>query len=200
MIMSGKAGELPIAFFAGQAEMEQWMEAHHGSSAGIRLRIAKKNSGQASVTYDEALEVALCYGWIDSRKEAYDDESWIQRFTPRGPKSIWSKVNREKAERLVAEGRMKPAGYAAIEAAKRGGLWDKAYESQGAASMPEDLAAELESRPAAKAFFESLNSRNQYAFKFRLHQAKDAAARERKLRQFVEMLEKGECFYPQGAK
>ncbi|CAG7650810.1 YdeI family protein [Paenibacillus allorhizosphaerae] len=194
--MNKKVGELPILFCRDQADFENWLAQQHDVSPGVRLRMAKKNSGLASVTYDEALECALCYGWIDSQKEAYDDETWIQRFTPRGPKSIWSKVNKDKAERLIASGRMMPSGLEAIESAKRNGLWDKAYESQSVASVPDDLAAALEASPAAKAFYDRLDKQNQYAIKFRIHQAKKPETRERRIRQFIEMLEKGEKIYP----
>lgn len=195
-----KSGELPILFCNDRTAFENWLEEHHDTSPGIRLRMAKKNSDMASVTYDEALECALCYGWVDSRKEAYDDETWLQRFTPRKPKSIWSKVNKDKAELLIASGRMKPSGFKAIEAARRNGLWDKAYESQSVALMPDDLASELERNDAAKAFYESLDRQNQYAIKFRLQQAKTQETRERRIRQFIEMLEKGEKIYPKSKR
>lgn len=196
MEVGGQSGELPIMLFGDREAFEQWLEEHHDKSRGIRLRIAKKNAGVKSVTYDEALECALCYGWVDSRKEALDDETWLQRFTPRGPRSIWSQVNKDKAERLIAEGQMKPSGMQAIEAARRNGQWDKAYASQSAASMPDDLAAELARNPAAQAFYDSLDKQNRYAITFRIHQAKKPETRERRIRQFVEMLEKGERIYP----
>lgn len=188
--------ELPTLFFADRLTFEEWLESHHEVSPGIWLRIAKKHAGFDSVTYEEALEAALCYGWIDSRKETYDERSWLQRFTPRGPRSIWSKVNKDKAERLIAEGRMKLPGFAAIEAAKRNGLWDQAYESQSRASLPEDLASELERNAKAKAFYDSLDKRNQYAILFRVHNAKKPETRAKRIQQFITMLEQGERIYP----
>ncbi|KIL40581.1 bacteriocin-protection protein [Gordoniibacillus kamchatkensis] len=194
--MAKKPNELPIMLFQDQQALEGWLELHHDTSPGIRLQIAKKGSGVVSVSYDEALESALCYGWVDSQKEAFDEKLWIQRFTPRGPKSIWSKINKEKAERLIAEGRMKPPGMQAIDAAKRNGQWDKAYESQSTASMPEDFAAELERNVKAKAFYDTLNRQNQYAILFRIHNAKKQETRVKRIAQFIEMLEKGEKLYP----
>ncbi|MNM23410.1 hypothetical protein D3C81_338140 [compost metagenome] len=191
-----KNNELPIMLFAESQAFERWLEEHHAISPGVWLQIAKKNSGLSSVSYAEALEAALCYGWIDSHKVKHDERSWLQRFTPRGPKSVWSKVNKEKAERLIGEGRMKPAGLAAIEAAKQNGEWDKAYESFSSASVPEDFAAELSKLPQAKAFFDSLNRQNQYAILYRLHQSRTPATRNKRIQQFLEMLAKGEKLYP----
>ncbi|WP_235775543.1 MULTISPECIES: YdeI/OmpD-associated family protein [Paenibacillus] len=187
---------MPIILFEDSRAFEQWLEEHHAISPGIWLQIAKKDSGLFSVSYGEALEVALCYGWIDSHKEKQDDRTWLQRFTPRGSKSVWSKVNKEKAERLIGESRMKPAGLAAIEAAKQNGEWDKAYESFSSASVPEDFEAELNRHPQAKACFDSLNRQNQYAILYRLHQARTTATRIKRIQQFLEMLEKGEKLYP----
>jgi len=194
--MKEKTNELPVLFFSDPPSFEQWLAHHHGTSRGIRLQIAKKNSGITSVTYDEALEIALCYGWVDSRKEAFDEKTWLQRFTPRGAKSIWSKVNKEKAERLIADGRMKPSGFQAIEAAKRSGQWEKAYESQSRMVLPEDFAAELERNSRAKAFYDTLDSRNRYAILFRIRSAGKQETREKRIRQFLSMLEKGEKLYP----
>ncbi|PWW00957.1 uncharacterized protein YdeI (YjbR/CyaY-like superfamily) [Paenibacillus cellulosilyticus] len=194
--MKAKASELPVMLFEDPQALEEWLAANHATSPGFRLQIAKKDSGIQSVNYAEALDVALCYGWIDSQKEKLDDKSWLQRFTPRGPKSIWSKVNVDKVELLIANGRMKPAGLEAIEKAKQNGLWDKAYESQSNATMPEDFAAELERNEKAKAFYETLNRQNKYAILFRIHNVKKEETRKKKIAQFVEMLEKGEKIYP----
>nr|WP_221468766.1 YdeI/OmpD-associated family protein [Cohnella thailandensis] len=183
-------------FFGEQQSLENWLENHHDTSPGIRLQISKKNSGVVTVSYDEALESALCYGWVDSQKEKFDEKMWIQRFTPRRANSIWSKVNKDKAELLIANGRMKPSGFKAIEVAKKNGQWDKAYESQSIASMPEDLAIELERNVKAKAFYDTLNSQNKYAILFRIHNAKKQETRAKRIQQFVEMLEKGEKIYP----
>lgn len=188
--------ELPVLFFADQNSFENWLENNHQISPGIRLQIAKKNSGIVSVSYDEALESALCYGWVDSKKETYDDKTWLQRFTPRGAKSIWSKVNKEKAELLIANGRMKRAGLQAIEAAKQNGQWDKAYESQSKASLPKDFAMELDRNVKAKHFYDTLDSRNKYAILFRIHHAKKQETRAKRIEQFITMLEKGEKIYP----
>ncbi|MBB6730983.1 YdeI/OmpD-associated family protein [Cohnella zeiphila] len=194
--MSGKSGELPILFFENPASLIEWLEENHAASPGFRLKLAKKGSGLKSVTYDEAMDCALRYGWVDSQKEALDDLAWLQRFTPRGPRSIWSKINREKAERLIAAGLMKPSGLAAIEAAKRDGRWDKAYASQSIAEVPEDFAAELKRNPKAAAFFETLDRQNRYAMLFRIHQAKKPETREKRIREFIGMLERGETLYP----
>jgi uncharacterized protein YdeI (YjbR/CyaY-like superfamily) len=188
--------ELPAVWFQSQQTLEEWLEEHQDSSPGIRIHIAKKHSGKVTPSYAEALESALCYGWIDSQKEKYDDQTWLQRFTPRGPKSIWSKVNKEKAEELLAAGRMKSSGLRAIEFAKENGLWDKAYSPQSDKSLPADFQKELDQRPNAKAFFEMLNSRNRYAILFRLQTAKKPETRMKRMNQFLEMLEKGEKIYP----
>ncbi|MFB0843037.1 YdeI/OmpD-associated family protein [Paenibacillus oleatilyticus] len=194
--MSKKESELPILLFADQPTWEAWLEQNHAASAGVRLRLAKKQADVVTLTYQEALESALCYGWIDSRKEAYDESTWLQRFTPRGAKSIWSKVNKDKAEALIASGRMQPPGLRAIEAAKQNGQWDKAYESQSRATVPDDLQSELDRNPQAKAFFETLDSQNRYAILFRVHSAKKAETRAKRIHQFVAMLERGEKIYP----
>lgn len=194
--MKTKPNEWPIVLFEDQQAFEEWLAEHHETSTGIRLQIAKKNSGITSVSYAEALDVALCYGWIDSQKEALDDKSWLQRFSRRGAKSIWSKVNKDKVELLIENGRMKPAGLQAIATAKQNGLWDKAYESQSNATMPEDFASALGQNAKAKAFYETLNRQNQYALLFRIHNVKKQETRDKKIRQFVEMLEKGEKIYP----
>jgi uncharacterized protein YdeI (YjbR/CyaY-like superfamily) len=191
-----KSNEIPLMFFGDQHSFENWLENNHDTSPRIRLQIAKKNSGVVSVSYDEALESALCYGWVDSQKEKFDEKMWVQRFTPRGAKSIWSKVNKEKAELLITNGRMKPSGFKAIEAAKKNGQWDQAYESQSIASLPEDFAIELERNVKAKAFYDTLDRQNKYAFLFRIHNAKKQETRAKRIQQFVMMLEKGEKIYP----
>ncbi|UZJ78509.1 YdeI/OmpD-associated family protein [Fictibacillus sp. KU28468] len=188
--------ELQAVWFESQQALEEWLEEHHDSSPGIRLHIAKKNSGKVTPSYAEAVESGLCYGWIDSRKEKYDDQTWLQRFTPRGPKSVWSKVNKDKAEELLAAGRMKPSGLRAIEKAKENRLWEKAYSPQSDKSLPEDFEKELDQRPNAKAFFETLNSQNRYAILYRLQTAKKPETRIKRMNQFLEMLEKGEKIYP----
>jgi uncharacterized protein YdeI (YjbR/CyaY-like superfamily) len=188
--------ELPVMLFADQHEWAVWLDASHASSPGVWLRLAKKASGIPSVTYAEALDVALCYGWIDGQKKSYDESSWLQKFTPRGAKSIWSKINREKAQALIASGQMQPAGLMAIERAKQDGRWDAAYDSQSGATVPSDFQAALESNPKANAFFATLNSTNRYAILFRIQTAKKAETRARRIQQFIGMLERHEKLYP----
>ena len=190
------ARELPIMMFARQQAWEQWLDQHHADSPGVWIQIAKKASGIESVTYAEALDVALCYGWIDGQSKKYDESSWIQKFTPRSPRSIWSKVNQEKVAALIASGKMQPAGLAEIERAKQDGRWEAAYDSPSRATVPDDLQAELDNHPQASAFFATLNSQNRYAILFRIQTAKKPETRARRIQQFIEMLEKGEKIYP----
>ncbi len=187
-----KSTELPVLPFANKRKWADWLASQYGKSAGVWLKIAKKEAGAPSVSYEEALDVALCYGWIDGQKKGFDDKFWLQKFTPRGPKSIWSKINTEKAERLIASGEMQPAGFKAIELAKQDGRWQAAYASQKNASIPEDLQAALDKNKKAKAFFATLNSVNRYAILFRIHNAKRPETRAKRIQQFVEMLERGE--------
>lgn len=189
-------GEIPIILFEGQKEWADWLDQHHAEAAGIWLRLVKKASGLRSVSYDEAVETALCYGWIDGQKKSYDETSWLQKFTPRGAKSVWSKINREKAERLIASGQMKPAGLKAVEAARQDGRWEAAYDSPAQATVPEDFQAELERNAEAKAFFATLNSTNRYAILWRIQTAKKPETRARRIQQFIEMLAKQEKLYP----
>ena len=190
-----KLTELPTLPFETKKKWADWLAKQHDKSTGVWLKLGKKGTGIPSVTYEESLDVALCYGWIDGQKKGFDEQYWRQKFTPRGPKSIWSKINTEKAEKLIAGGEMKPAGLKAIEAAKQDGRWDAAYESQKSISVPEDFQSALEKNKNAKAFFATLNSANRYSFVFRIQTAKKAETRERRIRQFVEMLEKGETFH-----
>ena len=188
--------ELPTLPFASKKKWADWLAKHYGKSTGVWLKLAKKDSRIPSVTYEEALDVALCYGWIDGQKKGFDDKYWLQKFTPRGPKSIWSKINTEKAERLITSGEMKPAGLKAIELARQDGRWDAAYASQKNISVPDDFQAALDKNKKAKAFFATLNSVNRYAILFRIQTAKKAETRARRIQQFVEMLERGEKLYP----
>lgn len=178
--------------FASPAELEGWLEREQASSAGVWLKIAKKGSGVKSVSYAEALEVALCFGWIDSQKRGFDEKFFLQRFTPRRPRGRWSRINREKAEGLIESGRMLPAGLVEVEAAKADGRWEDAYEGQRTAEVPADLQRELDARPAAGEFFATLDSANRYAIVYRLEEAKKPETRDRRLRKFVEMLEREE--------
>lgn len=189
--------DIPVLQFESQKAWAAWLKKNHDKSPGVWLQIAKKASGVLSVTYAEALDVALCYGWIDGQKNSHDASSWLQKFTPRGPKSIWSKINREHVQRLTDAGLMQPAGLKAVEAAKRDGRWDAAYDSQSKVTVPDDLQAALDKNPKAKAFFATLKSTNRYAILFRIHTAKKPETRAKRIAQFVEMLEKGETLYPQ---
>ena len=190
--MSSKLGALPSVPFASVAEWERWLEDNHAESDGVWIEIAKKGAGIDSVRYPEVLDTAICFGWIDGRREALDDRWFLQRFTPRRPRSRWSRINRDKAERLIADGRMRPAGLAEVERARADGRWDAAYEGQRAMAVPDDLQRELDARPEAKEFFEGLSSQNRYAILYRLHDAKLPETRARRLEKFVAMLEAGE--------
>lgn len=189
-------GDKPIIFFEQQQAWADWLDQHHATSAGVWLQLAKKASGLASVSYAEALEVALCYGWIDGQKQRYDETFWLQKFTPRGRKSIWSKVNREKVQQLIASGHMKAAGLKAIEAAQQDGRWAAAYDSPSQATVPADFQTELAKNAAAQAFFATLNSQNRYAILHRIQTAKKVETRARRIQQFIEMLAKQEKLYP----
>ena len=187
---------LPRIRFASPAEWERWLEQNHADSDGVWIEMAKKGSGIESVRYPEVLEIALCFGWIDARREALDDRFFLQRFTPRRARSRWSRINREKAEVLIEARRMRPAGLAEVERARADGRWDAAYEGQRAAGVPDDLRRELDARPKAREFFETLNSQNRYAILYRLQEAKRPETRARRLEKFVAMLEAGETIYP----
>jgi len=182
--------------FASAALFRRWLEKRHAASDGIWLRIFKKDSGEKSVTYAEALDEALCFGWIDGQKKAGDAASWLQKFTPRRARSTWSQVNRDHVARLVAEGRMTPAGEAAVAAAKADGRWDAAYVSSRNAAPPEDFLRALAKDRKAQAFFESLNRANVYAIVYRLTTAKKPETRERRLKLILGMLARGEKFHP----
>jgi uncharacterized protein YdeI (YjbR/CyaY-like superfamily) len=184
--------DLPTLFFEAQAELEAWLEENHASSAGLWLKIAKKGSGVESVDYPQALELALCFGWIDSQKRGLDERHFLQRFTPRRPRGKWSRINRDKVERLIASGAMRPAGLAEVEAAQADGRWEAAYAGQRTAEIPEDLEQELNRSEAAREFFSTLDSANRYAILYRLEEAKKPETRQRRLRKFVGMLERGE--------
>lgn len=194
------AAVLPELSFDDAAAWQAWLALHHADAKAVWMRIAKKSAGVPSVTYAEALDVALCHGWIDGLKKSAGEHFWVQKWTPRGKRSIWSKINCGKAEMLAAAGRMAPAGQAEVERAKGDGRWQAAYDSSSAATVPDDLQAALDASPAAKAFFATLSSQNRYAILFRTHTAKKADTRARRIAQFVEMLAKGETIHPQSAK
>jgi uncharacterized protein YdeI (YjbR/CyaY-like superfamily) len=180
------------AEFPSAAELEEWLEANHASSDGLWLKIAKKGSGETSVTHAEALTLALCFGWIDSQRKGLDERFFLQRFTPRRPRGRWSRINRDRAEELIAAGRMRPSGLVEVEAARADGRWDAAYEGQRRAKVPDDLQRELDRNGPAREFFATLDSHNRYAILYRLDEAKKPETRERRLRKFVTMLERGE--------
>ncbi len=187
---------LPIRGFASAALFEQWMVGQHPDSKGIWLKLAKQGSGVASVSKAEAIEVALCHGWIDGQLNPYDERFWLIRFTPRSAKSRWSEINRATVTRLMAEGRVSPAGLAQIEAARRDGRWDAAYAPQSKAEAPADLLAALEANAAAKAFFATLKGANRYAVLYRIQDAKTPATRQARIEKFVAMLARGEVVHP----
>ncbi len=187
---------LPLLLFASQHEWEEWLAVHHVEPKGVWLKIAKKGSERPSVSYAEALDGALCYGWIDGQKKAYDDAFWLQKFTPRRPKSLWSRINTEKAMQLVASGRMMPAGLREIDTAKKDGRWDVAYGSQRTLTIPDDFQAELDRHPQAKAFFDTLNKVNRYAICFRIETAKKPQTRQARIETFLAMLVRNEKLHP----
>lgn len=182
--------------FASQAEWERWLEKYGSTSTEAWLRLAKKGTEPPTVTYAQALESALCHGWIDGQKRAQSAEYWLQRFTPRSAKSIWSRLNKDKAEALIAAGRMRAPGLREIEKAKKDGRWQAAYTSPSNSTVPDDLQAALDANPEAKTFFATLNSRNRYAILFRIQNAKKPETRARKIEEFVGMLSRGETLHP----
>ncbi|WP_241299662.1 YdeI/OmpD-associated family protein [Burkholderia stabilis] len=179
-----------------QAEWENWLEQNGSSSTEAWLRLAKKGTEQRTITYEQALESALCHGWIDGQKKAESEQYWLQRFTPRSAKSIWSKLNTDRAEALIAAGRMRPPGMSEIEKAKMDGRWAAAYTSASNSTVPDDLQAALDANPRARKFFATLNSRNRYAILYRVQNAKKPETRARKIEEFVDMLNRGETFHP----
>jgi uncharacterized protein YdeI (YjbR/CyaY-like superfamily) len=183
--------EQPVLFFATPADLEAWLDEHGEESDGIWLKFAKKGSGIRSVVYAEAVEVALCHGWIDGQAKRLDEQHYLQRFTPRRPRSKWSRINREKAERLIAEGRMRPAGLREIERAREDGRWDDAYDPPTTATVPDDFQQALDAEPAARKFFETLGSTKRYSFLYRIADAKRPETRARRIAEYVELLAGG---------
>jgi uncharacterized protein YdeI (YjbR/CyaY-like superfamily) len=186
----------PVVAFKSAKLWAQWLNKNHRTSTGIWMKIAKKGATAPSVSYAEALGEALCYGWIDGQKRPFDAENWLQRFVPRTTRSIWSKINREKAAALMATGRMQPAGEEAIAAAKKNGRWEAAYAGSKGATVPEDFQAALDGNAEAKAFFETLDRTNRYAVLWRIQTVKKAETRARKIAQFAEMLARKEKIHP----
>lgn len=185
--------ELPELSFETQAAFEAWLAAHHDSALGLRLKIAKKASGRPTVTFIEAIETALCYGWIDGKRQAYDESYFLQRFTPRRARSSWSQVNTERVARLIGAGRMQPAGLAEVDSAKADGRWAAAYPPASKAEPPEDLRAALSANRAAAAFFATLPSASRYAVIYRIISVKRPETRARNIAKFVTMLANGEA-------
>jgi len=183
--------DLPLLEVADREAWADWLAAHCESSPGVWLKLARKGSGGSSLTYAEALDVALCHGWIDGQKGTIDERHWRQRFTPRGPRSRWSKRNRARAEELIAAGRMAPAGLREVEAARADGRWEAAYDSSATAEVPADLQAALDADPAAREFFAELDRANRYAILYRLQEARRPETRARRLEKFVAMLREG---------
>ncbi len=188
--------DLPILLFIDQAAFEAWLKDHQSDEKGIWIKIAKKGSATTSIDYASGVESALCYGWIDSQALSFDQQYYLQKFSPRKPKSKWSKLNCDKAEALIAAGRMQPSGHHQVELAKSDGRWESAYDIQSQISIPEDLQRELDNNPKAKEFFYTLNSINRYAILHRLQDAKKPETRVTRINKFVAMLANHEKIYP----
>jgi uncharacterized protein YdeI (YjbR/CyaY-like superfamily) len=188
--------DLPVLQLPDQRAWERWLEANHDSVAGAWLKTAKKSAPQRTVTHPEALESAICFGWIDGQRVPHDESFFLQRFTPRKARSRWSQINRAKAEQLIAERRMRPTGLAQVEAAKADGRWESAYQPQSSATVPDDFQEALDRNPTAKAFFETLRGQNRYAFLYRIQDAKRPETRRKRIDTFVAMLSEGRTFYP----
>jgi uncharacterized protein YdeI (YjbR/CyaY-like superfamily) len=189
-----KSTSYAILSFNSQKEWEAWLKSNHVDSNGVWLLLLKKRPAEKFLTYAEALDVALCYGWIDGQKNRHDEKSWLQKFTPRRPRSSWSKKNIEHAERLIKAKKMKPAGLAEIEAAKKDGRWNAAYDSPSTATIPDDFLKALSKNKKAEAFFKSLNKSNLYSIAYRLQTAKTPETREKRMNAILEMMAKGEKF------
>ncbi len=187
-----KLNTLPTIEFKSAKSFETWLEKHHDKSSGFWLKIFKKDSGIKTITYKEALDVALCYGWIDGQKQAFDELAWLQKFCPRTAKSIWSKVNIGHVERLINTDKMRPAGLKAIDSAKADGRWDRAYDSSSTMTIPEDFLKELSKNKKAEVFFKGLNKSNLFSIGFRLQTAKKQETREKRMKEIIEKLAKGE--------
>ena len=191
-----QADTLPTLAFATPADWEAWLEAHHEGTQGVWLKIAKKGSGIPSISYAEALDGTLCYGWIDGQKAALDANHWLQKFTPRRARSVWSRVNRDKVAALIAAGRMRPAGLHQVELAQRDGRWDAAYASQRTIEIPDDFKRALDENPQAQAFFGTLDSANRYAILWRIQTAKRPESRAARIEKLIAMLARGEKIHP----
>lgn len=193
--MPGTKSDTAATLFKSAKAFDAWLKKHHTTSDGLWLKIAKKGAGEPSVTYLEAVEIALCWGWIDGQKKGLDDQHFLQRFTPRRARSIWSKINVDKVAALIEAGRIQPAGQAQIDAAKTDGRWGKAYDSARTSSVPDDLQAALEASPKAKAFFATISASNRYAVLWRVQTAVKPETRARRIAKLVEMLGNGEVVH-----
>jgi uncharacterized protein YdeI (YjbR/CyaY-like superfamily) len=190
-----KLNTIPIIEFKTSKAFETWLIENHANSNGFWLKIFKKDSGKKTINYAEALDVALCYGWIDGQKLSFDEQVWLQKFCPRREKSIWSKINIGHIERLINEGRMKPAGLNAVDKAKANGSWEKAYDSPSKMTIPEDFLKELSKNKKAESIFMGLNKANLFSIGFRLQTAKKQETKEKRMKGIIEMLSKGEKFH-----
>jgi len=186
-----------VLFFESPQAWDAWLADNHERSSGVRVKIAKKGSGVESVAYPEVLDIAISYGWIDGVRNAHDETYFLQRFCPRGARSKWSKINRDKATRMIESGEMKPAGMRQVELAQADGRWDAAYDSHRTATVPDDLQEALDANPKAREFFGTLNSQNRYSVLYRVQDAKKPETRARRIAKFVDMLARGETLYPQ---
>ncbi|MFD7708352.1 YdeI family protein [Streptomyces sp. NPDC059786] len=195
-LAAGVTQDLETVAFESAEAFRAWLGESHAVSPGIWLKLRKKSPGTVALDYAQALDVALCYGWIDGRKAKLDDRWWLQRFTPRTPRSKWSKANRDKVAALIEQGRMQPAGQAEIDRARADGRWEAAYDGAKTATVPDDLTAALTADPAAARFFETLDRRNRYAILHRIQDAKKAETRARRIEKYVAMLAKGEKLHP----
>jgi uncharacterized protein YdeI (YjbR/CyaY-like superfamily) len=184
-----------IAQFQSTTQWDKWLAKNYSRSNGIWIRFFKKASDVSSINTSDALDVALCYGWITGQARPYDERSWLGRFVPRRPKSIWSKINTKRAETLILQGRMKPPGLKQVQQAKRDGRWDRAYSPPSTAKLPEDFIKALQNNKEAEAFFRTLNRANIYSVVFRLENAKNEESRRMKIKQMIQMFEKGEKFH-----
>jgi uncharacterized protein YdeI (YjbR/CyaY-like superfamily) len=194
-VVAGDSKQPEIRAFRTTRAWEQWLDRNAGRAEGIWMKIAKRDTGITSVTHAEALEVALCFGWIDGQRRALDETHFLQRFTPRRPRSMWSKINREKVTALIESGRMRPPGMREVERAQADGRWDAAYAGQRTATVPEELQRALDQNRKAREFFAALDSRNRYAFIWRVQEAKKPETRARRAEQFVKMLAAGETLH-----
>lgn len=192
---SATAPDTAPMLFKNAKAFEAWLKKHHATSGGLWLKIAKRGAAEPSVTYSEAVEIALCWGWIDGQKKGLDEQHFLQRFTPRRARSIWSKINVDKADALIAAGRMQAPGLAQVDAAKADGRWARAYDGARTSTVPGDLTAALEAEPRAKAFFAALNASNRYAVLWRIQTAVKAETRARRIAQLVQMLARGEAIH-----